>query len=170
MLSNEIKQKILNKFDLSDFDSYDTDEIINHSYMATQYESGGSINFDGYLREVFRDNYNLSDSDYFNYITLVETVVENDDSGLNTLLSGDSVEEIVKKVYYGNYRYSDKYVTLDDYNNLESFNYLDEKYDEDDVIDFVIRENSQNYDEVQFVIDNQDLIKDIALFLVKKGY
>ena len=172
MISNETKQKILNNFDLSDFDNSEIDEIINHSYMATQYESGGSIDFDGFLREVFRDNYDLSNSDYFKYINeeLNEIVVENDDTGLNELLDGDSIQEIVKKVYYGNYRYQDKYVTFDGYGNLESLNDLDEKYDEDEVIDYLIENKSQDYDEVQFVIDNQDLINDISLFLVEEGY
>lgn len=172
MISNETKQKILNNFDLSDFDNSEIDEIINHSYMATQYESGGSIDFDGFLREVFRDNYDLSNSDYFKYINeeLNEIVVENNDIGLNELLNGDSIIDIVKKVNFGNYNAFDTYVTFNGYGNLKSFKYLDENYDEDEVIDYLIENNSQDYDEVQFVIDNEELITDISLFLVEEGY
>jgi hypothetical protein len=172
MINNETKQKILNNFDLSDFSDSEIDEIINHSYMATQYESGGSIDFDGYLREVFRDNYDLSDSDYFDYTIeeLNEIVCNNDDIGLKELLDGYSTETIVRKVYFGKYYINDRYVTFDGYGNLKSFNSLEQEYDEDDIIDFVIENNSQDYDEVQFVIDNQDLINDISLFLVGEGY
>ena len=70
-----------------------------------------------------------------------EEYFQNDDENLENLLSGKSVADIIKTALMGNYRWSDDFVRLDGYANLESTNYLPYEVDFNDMYDRYFEEN-----------------------------
>lgn len=172
MVNEKVRQKILTKFaeDLEGFNKSEINTLIDSGYMCTQYESSGSIDFHKYLIELFRENYDLEKTDYNNYLedNNLEMFYSMDE--FNEIMSYDEPYTIAKKVFYGKFYPSDKYFTFDNNGNLESFNYLDREYDEEDVIDYIVDNYGSEYEELEFASDNKDLIIDIARFLVEEGY
>ena len=67
--------------------------------------------------------------------------VQNNDENLENLLSGESVADIIKRTLMGDYRWSDDFVRLDGYANLESTNYLPYEVDFSDMYDRYFEEN-----------------------------
>ena len=65
----------------------------------------------------------------------------NNDENLENLLSGKSVGDIIKTALMGDYRWSDDFVRLDGYANLESTNYLPYEVDFSDMYDRYFEEN-----------------------------
>ena len=61
-----------------------------------------------------------------------EQVYENEDDFFEYNFTLGS--EIARSIYYGDYRYLDKYVKFNAYGNLESTDFLDEFIDVDDLI------------------------------------
>lgn len=70
-----------------------------------------------------------------------EEYVQNNDESLENLLSGKSVADIIKTALMGDYRWSDDFVRLDGYANLESTNYLPYEVDFSDMYDRYFEEN-----------------------------
>lgn len=70
-----------------------------------------------------------------------EEYVQNNDENLENLLSGESVADIIKRALMGDYRWSDDFVRLDGYANLESTNYLPYGVDFSDMYDRYFEEN-----------------------------
>lgn len=70
-----------------------------------------------------------------------EEYVQNNDENLENLLSGKSVGDIIKTALMGDYRWSDDFVRLDGYANLESTNYLPYEVDFSDMYDRYFEEN-----------------------------
>jgi hypothetical protein len=70
-----------------------------------------------------------------------EEYFQNDDENLENLLSGKSVADIIKTALMGDYRWSDDFVRLDGYANLESTNYLPYEVDFNDMYDRYFEEN-----------------------------
>ena len=70
-----------------------------------------------------------------------EEYVQNNDENLENLLSGESVADIIKRTLMGDYRWSDDFVRLDGYANLESTNYLPYEVDFSDMYDRYFEEN-----------------------------
>lgn len=70
-----------------------------------------------------------------------EEYVQNNDENLENLLSGESVADIIKRALMGDYRWSDDFVRLDGYANLESTNYLPYEVDFSDMYDRYFEEN-----------------------------
>ena len=172
MVNEKIRQKILTKFakDLGGFSKNEINTLIDSAYMCTQYESAGSIDFHEYLVDLFRENYELEKIDYQDYLEAnnFELFYSMDD--FDEIMSGYKPYEIVKKAFYGNFYPADKYFTFDGNGSLKSFNYLDQNYKEEEVIDYVVDNYASNYEELEFASDNKDLIVDIARFLVEEGY
>lgn len=67
--------------------------------------------------------------------------VRNNDENLENMLSGKSVADIIKTALMGDYRWSDDFVRLDGYANLESTNYLPYEVDFSDMYDRYFEEN-----------------------------
>lgn len=59
-----------------------------------------------------------------------DEIYHNDEEFLNTFFSG-RINEAVRAVFYGDFRYMDKYVKFDGYGNLETTNYPMDWIDED---------------------------------------
>lgn len=144
------------------------EKIIEAGYQLTAYESAGCFNYDNYLINQFNENYELRDSDYMEYASevLYDDIYTNNDLSINGLFS-DSWEA-VRACYFGDYHFNDKYVKLDGYGNLKSFNSLNEELDKNKVINYCIE--NMAYDEITFLQDNQKLIEEVARELVKQGY
>ena len=70
-----------------------------------------------------------------------EEYVQNNDENLENLLSGKSVGDIIKTALMGDYRWSDDFVRLGGYANLESTNYLPYEVDFSDMYDRYFEEN-----------------------------
>lgn len=70
-----------------------------------------------------------------------EEYVRNNDENLENMLSGKSVADIIKTALMGDYRWSDDFVRLDGYANLESTNYLPYEADFSDMYDRYFEEN-----------------------------
>lgn len=70
-----------------------------------------------------------------------EEYVRNNDESLENLLSCKSVADIIKTALMGDYRWSDDFVRLDGYANLESTNYLPYEVDFSDMYDRYFEEN-----------------------------
>jgi hypothetical protein len=70
-----------------------------------------------------------------------EEYFQNDDENLENMLSGKSVADIIKTALMGDYRWSDDFVRLDGYANLESTNYLPYEVDFSDMYDRYFEEN-----------------------------
>lgn len=70
-----------------------------------------------------------------------EEYVRNNDENLENILSGKSVADIIKTALMGDYRWSDDFVRLDGYANLESTNYLPYEVDFSDMYDRYFEEN-----------------------------
>lgn len=70
-----------------------------------------------------------------------EEYVRNNDENLENMLSGKSVADIIKTALMGDYRWSDDFVRLDGYANLESTNYLPYEVDFSDMYDRYFEEN-----------------------------
>ena len=70
-----------------------------------------------------------------------EEYFQNDDENLENMLSGKSVADIIKTALMGDYRWSDNFVRLDGYANLESTNYLPYEVDFSDMYDRYFEEN-----------------------------
>lgn len=170
-MNKETKEDFKRIFEseLEDFTDNEIDEILDHAFMLTQYEKGGSFNFRKYLREVFKENYELDDNDYINYLSDSDDsddIIYNMDE-FDEILYDTKPSEIANLIYFGHYSPNDKYFKFDGYGNIESFNYIADEIDEDDVIDYLIDKSYDNYDEVEFVYNNEDVITKIAEYMVK---
>src|SRR5690606_28280305 len=81
---------------------------------------------------------------------------ENDEEFFQTFFSSN-VMDIIRAVYYGDYRYTDEYVRFDKYGNLESFSsseFESDFYDEiNNIIDWIL-ENPDSID-LEYYIDTE---------------
>lgn len=82
-------------------------------------------------------------------------IYDNDPYTLQELFSGD-VAEAIRKVCYGDYRYSDDFFVYDGYGNLESFN------DVDKAIDYGLLADSEYFDKLSDIDNLEDFLRDIS--------
>lgn len=73
-----------------------------------------------------------------------DEIHENDEDFFNTYFDG-KVMEAVRAVSFGEYKYSDKYVRLNGYGNLESFNSASDEIDLSEIANDIL-ENPERYD------------------------
>lgn len=174
-MNEETKEDIKRIFEseLEDFTDNETDEILDHAFMLTQYEKGGSFDFRKYLREVFKENYELDDNDYTNYLydnDDLDDIIYNMDE-FDDVLSDSKPYDIANLIYYGHYNPYDKYFTFDAYGNIKTLDSIADEINEDDVIDYLIEESVTDYDEIEFAYINEEIITKIAEYMVKNlGY
>ena len=68
-------------------------------------------------------------------------IYSNDEYELDTVFDGQKPSDIIRTIFFGDYRYNDNYFCFNGYANLDSFDYVDDKnspYDEDMLIDYII--------------------------------
>ena len=176
-MNNETKEnfKRIFKSELEDFTDDEISQILDHAFMLIQYENEeeGLFNFKAYLREVFKENYELDDSDYTNYLydnNDLDDIIYNMDD-FDDVLSDSKPSDIANLICYGHYSPYDKYFKFDAYGNIETFDSIDDEIDEDDVIDYLIEESISDYDEIEFAYINEEIITKIAEYMVRNlGY
>ena len=90
---------------------------------------------------------------YCNENNTDDTIYYNDEDFFNTMFS--NVDEAVRAVCYGEYNYTDKYVTFNGYANLVSFNYPDDHIDVSEIAQDIL-DNEQNYYNIELEDDEDD--------------
>lgn len=121
-------------------------------FMATQYEKYGCITVTEVINafideqldigiEMLRDyNEYLSEHGYETYFNM---------GNINEILSGYSPLEIIRKTYYGNFRYSDEYCQFGGDANIDSFSESQ-----------IINEMSEDRDFLRWYIERNELISE----------
>lgn len=150
------------------------DEIVNHAYMLTQYDRYGEVGLaelDIYLAEEVMNDPTVSDvNNYLSDNCYTEWYAENTPEELNDMLYGMTPDEIVRVSLFGNYSYSDEYVTFNGAGNLESCS-------KSEIMDLYGKEtkyyllNSGNVDsDIQDILDSSDIICETCNYMIEQGY
>ena len=118
------------------------DEQYNRALaVLVGYEEGDKLIGLAYICETFSSLEELYNSLGDTSGLHCEEYFQNNDENLENLLSGESVADIIKRALMGDYRWSDDFVRLDGYANLESTNYLPYEVDFSDMYDRYFEEN-----------------------------
>lgn len=150
------------------------DEIVNHAYMLTQYARYGEVglsDLDEYLVNEVMDDPTVSDvNNYLSANCYDDYFRENTPEELNDMLYGMSPDEIVRITFFGEYSYSDEYVSFNGYGNLKSCS-------EDEIIGLYGTETKKylletgNVDIViEEIVDSSEIICDVCNYMIKHGY
>ena len=146
------------------------EKIIEAGYQLTAYESAGDFDFEEFKVIQWMENYELEVRDYHEYAreVLYDDFYENTDDELNDMFRTPA--EAIAATIFGDYHYSDDFIKLDGYGNLQSFNEheLSKIYSEKEVIKYCI--DNMSYEETDFLEEHEELIKAVATELVKQGY
>ena len=87
------------------------------------------------------------------------------------VLESEKPSDIANLIYFGNYNPNDKYFKFDGYGNIKTLDCIADEVDEDDVIDYLIEKSISDYDEIEFVYINEEIITKIAEYMVRNlGY
>ena len=73
------------------------------------------------------------------------------------IMSGMSPSDIATKIFYGDFRPNDNYFKFDGYANLESFDYISDKVDLEEIADYII-DNDQDFDnsDIREILDKEN--------------
>lgn len=93
-------------------------------------------------------------NEYQGAISSDSHIYENDEDFFNEHFSGDAIRA-VRAAHYGEYSYSDTYVSFDGYANLESFNDVDYQIDFNDLADW-LEENPDSYQDYDIWEDEEE--------------
>lgn len=167
-----IIEELMEKLELEIEDYVEMDEIAEIAYMMTQYENGGVINVDSYLRELFDENYDVEDfmgyySDYANYDDMIYSMSEFDE-----IMRDEKPIDVAFKIHFGDFNPNHDYFMFDGYANLKSSDYISDLIDENGFKEYLI-EHSEDYNDLDIINgfkDNQDAFVKLALELVNRGY
>ena len=146
------------------------ERIIEAGYQLTAYESAGDFDYSKFKVDQWMENYELEVRDYHEYASevLYDDFYDNVDDELNDMFRTPA--EAIAATIFGDYHYSDDYVKLNGYGNLQSFNEhdLNTIYDEKEVIKYCI--DNMSYEATDFLEEHEELIEAVATELVKQGY
>lgn len=146
------------------------ERIIEAGYQLTAYESAGDFDFEEFKVDQWMENYELEVRDYHEYASevLYDDFYDNVDDELNDMFRTPA--DAIAATIFGDYHYSDDYVKLNGYGNLQSFNEhdLNTIYDEKEVIKYCI--DNMSYEATDFLEEHEELIEAVATELVKQGY
>lgn len=146
------------------------ERIIEAGYQLTAYESAGDFDYSKFKVDQWMENYELEVRDYHEYASevLYDDFYDNVDDELNDMFRTPA--DAIAATIFGDYHYSDDYVKLNGYGNLQSFNEhdLNTIYDEKEVIKYCI--DNMSYEATDFLEEYEELIKAVATELVKQGY
>ena len=62
------------------------------------------------------------------------------------IMSGMSPSDIATKIFYGDFRPNDNYFKFDGYANLESFDYISDEVDLEEIADYIV-DNDEDFDD-----------------------
>ena len=160
-------------------------DVNNLGYQATAYERNGIIDFENFKVDMLSEViHRVSDSDlirlYNDFLEENERYedrwYDNDDDFYNIFFENNPMEAIRSAVYACNYDYTDAYVRINDYGNLETctdYELIEEITDDKEFKAWLF----DNYNDtdlvgdlIEFINDKEDEIIEYALDLVKKGY
>ena len=73
------------------------------------------------------------------------------------IMSGMSPSDIATKIFYGDFRPNDNYFRFDGYANLESFDYISDEVDLEEVADYIV-DNDEDFDngDIREILDEED--------------
>lgn len=85
-------------------------------------------------------------------------IYPNDDDFLETMF-GTNVNDVARAVYYGDYKYTDKYIKFDGYGNLqtyyESYDALEDNFVDSEMVDFILENEDTDFNDLYIdYIDN----------------
>ena len=75
----------------------------------------------------------------------------------NEIMSGMSPSDIATKIFYGDFRPNDNYFRFDGYANLQSFDYISDEVDLEEIADYII-DNDEDFDnsDIREILDEED--------------
>jgi hypothetical protein len=76
--------------------------------------------------------------EYCNVAEVDREVYNNDEYFFEEIYYGRTTYESVRASQYGNYNYTDEFVVVNSYGNLDSYNELSEVIDLDEVADYIM--------------------------------
>ena len=156
LLSEKIQDELIELDDLLENDPDETDqieEIINNIrekgfivetglqvITEINHVDGNNSFLTDKLKEAFKE---INDeelielwNEYCRESKSEDEIYHNDDNVLEDLFS--EIGECVRAIFYGDYNYSHKYMQFNGYANLESFDYILERIDQDELADSLI--------------------------------
>ena len=73
------------------------------------------------------------------------------------IMSGLSPWDVATKIFYGDFRPNDNYFRFDGYANLESFDYISNEIDFEEIADYIV-DNDEDFDnsDIREVLDEDD--------------
>lgn len=146
------------------------EKIIEAGYQLTAYENAGDFDFEKFKVDQWMEIYELEVRDYHEYASevLYDDFYDNIDCELNDMFRTPA--EAIAATIFGDYHYSDDFIKLDGYGNLQSFNERDlsKIYVEKEVIKYCI--DNMSYEETDFLEEYEELIKAVATELLRQGY
>ena len=73
------------------------------------------------------------------------------------IMSGMSPSEIATKIFYGDFRPNDNYFKFNGYANLESFDYISDEVDLEEIADYIV-DNDEDFDnsDIREILDEEN--------------
>ena len=73
------------------------------------------------------------------------------------IMSGMSPSDIATKIFYGDFRPNDNYFKFDGYANLESFDYISDEVDLEEIADYIV-DNDEDFDDsdIREILDEEN--------------
>ena len=73
------------------------------------------------------------------------------------IMSGMSPSDIATKIFYGDFRPNDNYFKFDGYDNLQSFDYISDEVDLEEIADYIV-DNDEDFDnsDIREILDEDD--------------
>ena len=73
------------------------------------------------------------------------------------IMSGMSPSDIATKIFYGDFRPNDNYFKFNGYANLESFDYISDEVDLEEIADYIV-DNDEDFDnsDIREIIDEEN--------------
>ena len=73
------------------------------------------------------------------------------------IMSGMSPSDIAMKIFYGDFRPNDNYFKFDGYANLQSFDYISDEVDLEEISDYIV-DNDEDFDnsDIREILDEED--------------
>ena len=73
------------------------------------------------------------------------------------IMSGMSPSDIATKIFYGDFRPNDNYFKFDGYANLQSFDYISDEVDLEEIADYIV-DNDEDFDnsDIREILDKEN--------------
>ena len=94
------------------------------------------------------------------------TIFMNDDDGLEDMLCATDKSEIVRAICFGNYRFNDKFVRINDHCNIESLDDVWDCVSMENMIDWLINGDEDDLADAYMILKEDD-IADVLNYFVE---